>query len=194
MLDPITVRSRYRSWDAVPAYARSAIRLTPAMVSTTRGSSWRDRRRLLRLASSELLVDRSAREPGVTTLVFDQGPVFLLRQLAGAGAPIASLRATYVARWASLLDLVLVLDAPDEVLLRRTRARQKDHRLRNVPLDDALRGLAAERRSQLAALEELGEAGEVPVLQIDTSSLTIGETVRAVERCLDRTRSHERRY
>jgi broad-specificity NMP kinase len=193
-LDAVQVRSRYRTWDAAPAYARSAIRLAPAIASPSRGSSWRDRRRLVRLASSEAIVDRSARAPGITTLVFDQGPVFLLRQLAAAGPPVAGLRAVYMDRWASLLDLVVVLDAPDDALVRRARSRQKDHQLKSVPLEDARQALASERRAQTASLEELAAAGDVPVTQIDTSALDIDETVRGVRRCLDQAGARARRH
>ena len=194
-LETVVVRSRYRAWSTVPAYAHTAIRLAPAMASSLGGSSWRERRRLLRLASSEGVLLRARRDPGVATVVFDQGPVYLLRQLAAPRDPVAALRAVYLERWASLMDLILVLDASDEVLLGRTRTREKDHRLKDAPIEDARRGLAEERRSQTRVLDELVEVGAVPVRHIDTTDSRIEETVRAVERSLRETGSRaERRY
>jgi broad-specificity NMP kinase len=183
----VMVRSRYRSWGQVPAYVRSAVRLAPTLATAPRSrSSWRNGRRLLRLASSEAIVNRSSSDPGVTALVFDQGPIFLLRQISdGAAGSVAESRARYLRLWADTLDLVVVLDAPDDALLERIRSREKEHQLKEIGLDEARRGLAAERCAQQAVLDELAFAGPVKIRTIDTSNAGVDDTVTAVRRCID---------
>lgn len=184
----VTVRSRYRSWGQVPAYVRSAVRLAPTLATAARSeSSWRDGRRLLRLASSEGIVHRSRRDPEVTAFVFDQGPIFLLRQISdgSAAGSVAELRARYLRLWAETLDLVVVLDAPDDTLLGRIRSRDKGHQLKGIGPVEARRGLSAERRAQRDVLDEVAAAGPVRIRTIDTSNSGVDETVAAVRRCID---------
>ena len=88
--DAVLAMHRYRSWGNVVAYVASAIQLAPGMVTAARhGASWRDLRRLIRLASSDAVVRRLRRRRAVHAVVLDQGPVFLLRQIsASPGSPV----------------------------------------------------------------------------------------------------------
>ena len=72
-------------------------------------------------------IDRSGHGPRITVL--DHGPVYRLARLREFGPTIARSerferwRRALLDTWLNLIDLVVVLDAPDEVLLRRVDAR-----------------------------------------------------------------------
>ena len=192
--DAVLAMHRYRSWGNVVAYVASAIQLAPGMVTAARhGASWRDLRRLIRLASSDAVVRRLRRRRAVHAVVLDQGPVFLLRQISASPGspvePIARYRSRYLHRWADTLDLVVVLDASDHVLLARTRGREKRHRLKDMAADDAPQELKAERRSMEAMLSELAAAGSAEICMVDTGNASVDETVVAVLRCIDAVRA-----
>ena len=122
---------------------------------------------------------------GADAVVFDQGPLFLLKQVsetARRSSAIAAWRANRLARWGRTLDLVVLLDAPNDVLVRRIRDRAKEHVLRDIPEDVAVRALDADRRSFDALLADLCLGGPVRVERLDTSAAPIDATVEATLR------------
>lgn len=182
----IEVMSRYRSpANAVP-YAIAALELLPVLVpSLWQGRSWRERNKLIRLASSRSVVRRRARGGTARAFVFDQGPLFLLKQLADDGGPpdaIERRRRRLASSWGRTLDLALVLDAPDDVLLERIRGRDKGHQLRDEADASARAALATERRAVERVLEELGGEGTVRIQRVDTSASTVADTTAALLR------------
>jgi hypothetical protein len=71
-------------------------------------------------------------------MVFDEGPVFALAWLRGFGhesmrseAAEEWWRAT-LREWASVLDAVVVLDAPDSLLAQRIRTRPDSHEVKQA--------------------------------------------------------------
>ena len=180
----IAVMSRYRSSANAIPYAMAALELVSVLVpSLWQGRSWRERNKLIRLASSRSIVRRRARGDTTGVFVFDQGPLFLLKQLEG-GPPdaIERRRRRLAACWGRTLDLALVLDAPDDVLLERIRGRDKDHLLRDESDASARAGLATERRSIERLLEELGAEATLRVQRVDTSAFTVANTTAALLR------------
>jgi adenylate kinase family enzyme len=180
--DGIVVRSRYRSVENVPAYVGAAVRLAP-MLLTSRGA-WPDRNRIVRAESTWAITRRSVRGRA-DAVVFDQGPLFLLKQLSDAARRargIAAWRAESLHRWARTLDLVVLLDAPNDVLVQRIRDRSKEHILRDAPDDAAMRALDADRRSFDALLAEVQQDGVVRIERLDTSTASIHATVDAAIR------------
>jgi cytidylate kinase len=180
---------RYRSWGNVGAYVVAAVRLVPGIVTAARhGASSRDVRRLIRLASSDAVLRRLRRRRAVGAVVLDQGPVFLLRQISASPRssvePIPRYRSRYLHMWADVLDLIVVLDASDDVLLARTREREKRHRLQDMSEADARHELEAERRSMEATVSELTDAGAAGVV-VDTGTASVDDTVVTVVRCIE---------
>ena len=113
-------------------------------------------------------------EPG-RLLLLDHGPVFRLAMLAAHG-PAMTRTPTFrqwwrrTARdWAGLLDAVVCLDAPDEVLRSRIDARDRAHRVRHASRSEAEAFLARYREAFAAALELVASAG-TPVFHVDTSA------------------------
>lgn len=85
--------------------------------------------RLRALASS---IERTRRERE-GALVIDEGPLFALAWFdvfaaRAVGAPrFEAWRRRVLAQWAAALDLVVVVDAPDALLMERIRTRAKSH-------------------------------------------------------------------
>ena len=180
--DGIEVRSRYRSLDNAPAYAAAAVRCAPMLFASP--PAWPDRNRIVRAESSWAIARRALR--GRTdAFVFDQGPLFLLKQVsetARRSRAIAVWRADRLRRWGRTLDLVVLLDAPNHVLVQRIRDRPKDHILRDIPEDAAVRALDADRRSFDALLADLSRGRPVRIERLDTSAAPVEATVDATLR------------
>lgn len=130
-----------------------------------------------------------AREPDA--LIFDQGPVYTVAWLheTKAQSPGTDCEAQWEKRavlfWAQALDAVIMLDAPDEVLLNRIRGRSKPHSLRAGSPNEARKGLGKERALQEAALEKLTKLrSSLPVIRFDTSKQTSEQIATATLRAL----------
>jgi broad-specificity NMP kinase len=185
----IDVLSRYRRLANVPAYAMAAMRLAPSLASGPwTSASWRDRNRMIRAQSSLAIARRHARSGRTEALVFDQGPLFLLRQLGAndwsRSDAIAVRRAAALRQWSRTLDLVVLLDAPDDVLLARIRSRDKHHLFEDLPEGQARQALDADRRSFDLLLEEVRRHGCVRVDHLDTSSSSAAATAASVVRAI----------
>jgi hypothetical protein len=134
-LDP-GVRSRR------PLPLRSYLGSVPGLIPTFFALHWPLRRVLTKQVKRVLQVralHRFARRvTGGGVLVFDEGPVyFLARTLVFGGATIRTAAferwwRRAVADWAGLLDAVVWLDAPDNVLAARIHARDQSHPMRGA--------------------------------------------------------------
>jgi RecA/RadA recombinase len=119
------------------------------------------------------------------TVLLDHGPAYRLAYLLD-GPPMAKTARfqSWWTRtgisWGQLLDAVIWLDAPDDVLIRRIDKRDRGHRIRGVGRDDAAAFLARYRAAYGAVLDVLGGAG-TRIIRVDTSTApaAIGATVQA---------------
>lgn len=116
--------------------------------------------------------------PGDTgLLVLDHGPVFRLASLAAFGPPMTASRAFaglwsgLAQDWGRLLDTVVWLDAPDDVLLRRIDGRAQQHRIQHVDQAEGARFLARYREAYRTTLALVADAG-ARVVEVDTAART----------------------
>jgi hypothetical protein len=116
--------------------------------------------------------------------VFDQGPVFLLATISGPGPTIAvpehleSWWKDSLDRWASLLSLIVRLDAPDAALVERIDGRERWHYLKGAPAAAVSRELAGTRALYDRLVTELARRpGGPTVVRFDTSLEGIDEIV-----------------
>lgn len=128
---------------------------------------------------------RPAGRPRTGTTLLDHGPAFRLASLLVSGPPMVRTRPfhrwwshTCVA-WGLLLDTVVWLDAPDEVLIGRIRARDRDHRVRASSLEEAVDFLDSYREGYDATLDVLRRTG-TRVLRLDTSTASPDELAAAL--------------
>ena len=153
------------------------VRSTPGFIPlwlAARRPLWDETRHMVRLRTlREALLNRL---PQQSALVFDEGPVFALAWLRGFGHPVMRQAAseawweTACEEWARMMDLVIVLDASDEVLARRIRNRPEDHEIKQASDAEIARWMARFRQSLDWVLERLRVAPGLTVLRLDTGT------------------------
>ena len=122
-------------------------------------------------------------------LLLDHGPVFRLASLRANGPAMAGSKPfdtlwTGLARdWGRLLDVVVWLDAPDGVLLRRIDARSRAHRIRGADEDRAAGFLARYRAAYRTTLDVVTSGG-ARLVELDTASGSPDELAAAVRAAL----------
>lgn len=173
-------RKRY-----IPYYAGHAVLLLPFIVRQALagiGYSLRELNRMIRLkASHQILRRRTIKESLIAVL--DQGPVYTLTVLSGFGS--ASTQTPLFTGWweetlkegAATLDLVIWLDAPDEVLLGRIQTREKPHRIKDKSGPVAVDFLAQYRAAYKRVLDKMAAEGGTRVLYYDTHQWSLEQIV-----------------
>jgi hypothetical protein len=149
---------------------------------------------MVRLGALRRVVESEAVRHRV--ILLDEGPVFALSWLDvffsrnGDHVP-ASWRRRVIAEWATLLDVVVFIDASDLTLANRIREREKPHMVKNLP-DAEIFGFAAGfRRAFERAIGELSQAGHVVVDTLSTESDPVDEnTARLMSRLTKRRNGH----
>jgi hypothetical protein len=116
-------------------------------------------------------LERAVAGTGDVSYAFDQGPLFYLARPVLGAARMSAWRDERLRRWASLLTLVVLLDAPDEVLAERIDTREKAHALKGAELDAARAALVAARTSFDVLLGRLPPPPVGPrVMRLDTAT------------------------
>jgi cytidylate kinase len=173
--------SGYRRPENALPYVPAALEISPiALRSYLRGrGSWPQTNTLARIRMSFLIARREARA-GTKALVFDQGPLFLLDRLASDvdrypdGPRLERWRERALRNWAEVLDAIVVLEAPIDVLIERIRERPKNHRFKPVPNETLLQFLEAQRKRFEATLIDVAELDRSPpVIRIDTGNVSV---------------------
>lgn len=162
----------------LPLYAR--------LQRGARRSVWKEMKRVVYLDSLRREAGRWAGAGGV--VVFDEGPLYMmarLRQYGGSLVDHPALAAWWRGTldwWAGALAMVVRLDAPDEELRRRVRARPRQHRLQQFTDDGADAFLQSYRSIYLDLLDELRRrAPAMVVLECRTDGKEKGAVVEQVE-------------
>lgn len=116
-----------------------ALALVPTVVGAAvrrRRLRWREIAQMIRLDALRRVLRRAKKTStrGGTTILLDEGPVFAMSWLdlaiAQRGGKVPEKwRRRALARWARLLDTVILVDAPDTKLAGRIRTRAKRHRM-----------------------------------------------------------------
>jgi thymidylate kinase len=169
---------RVRDWIRWPQLVARAAALQPLfwdLAWRAPGYLWESASHLLRLKAMYPAVQKLATTGAPVAL--DEGPVFLLARLAvylNAGERSRALdlfcqNATEF--WTDKLDAVIWLDAPDPVLVRRIRERQKSHRLKQEPEEAMVEFLQSYRLAYEQVLSKLLATGEVRRMAFDTSEI-----------------------
>jgi thymidylate kinase len=193
-----TVRSGLSLW-GLPRrrLMQSAISLLPTIVSA---GLHRSRLRageiaqMIRLGALRHVVEDEVARHRV--IILDEGPVFALSWLEvffsrnGDRVP-ASWRRRVVADWATLLDVVVFIDASDLTLAKRIREREKPHMVKHLPDDEIFGFSAGFRRAFERAIGELSQAGHVVVDTLSTEADPLDEnTARLLSRLTKRGNGH----
>ncbi|HTI05312.1 MAG TPA: hypothetical protein VL549_08350 [Gemmatimonadales bacterium] len=177
-VDP-TVRSGLTLWGLPrPKLLEAVIPLIPtfltAAVRPSRRLQWEEMAQMIRLGALRRIVDDEARKHRV--IILDEGPVFALSWIdfyfARNGDRAPAWRRRAISDWASLLDVVVFIDASDSTLAQRIRTREKDHLVKNSS-DEEIYGFAAGFRKAFdRVIAEISRAGHLVVdaLRTDDSA------------------------
>lgn len=172
----------------------AAIRLLLPVIAGTAGRrgapSWADAVQLVRLRALRPAVDRVVANSGQLVLL-DEGPVFALAKLeaysraAQDSGAFGALWRDALATWRTTLDVVVWLDAPDELLVHRIRARAKAHRVKTAASLEAACFLSRYREAYGTVVTRLCAAGGPRLLRVDTSIGTPAEQASRLTAALE---------
>jgi thymidylate kinase len=193
-----TVRSGLSLW-GLPRRRlfRSAMALLPTIVGATVNRTplrAGELAQMIRLGALRSVVEDEASQHRV--IILDEGPVFALSWLDmffsrnGDRVP-ASWRSRVITEWATLLDVVVFIDASDLTLADRIRTRDKDHMVKDMP-DDEIFGFATGfRRAFERAIDELAQVGHIIVDSLKTDGAPVDEnTARLMTKLKQRRNGH----
>jgi deoxyadenosine/deoxycytidine kinase len=105
-------------------------------------------------------------------VVLDQGPIFKLAALYEFGSD--DLRRNYrwwpsmLDRWAQIIDWVVRLDGPNEVLIDRINSRDKSHEIKAIDKSTMCSYLDRYRCSYDYVISEIRSRGSADILSFDT--------------------------
>jgi len=139
----------------------------------SRSPLWHETRHMVRLRTLQRVLRRAGRHND-EVLVFDEGPIFALAWLRGFGhetlrqQPSAEWWRTALREWASLMDAVIVLDAPDELLADRIRARPHPHEVKGSPDHEIACFMVRFRQALDWVLTEMARHGGPPVVRLSS--------------------------
>ena len=179
----------------LPRLAAHGARLLPTFWGFLRDGQrpvWAEQTQLVRLETLGELVER--RRVAGRPVVLDEGPVFALSWMEvfyprREGPRRAAWRRGVLARWARLLDLVVLVDAPDPVLTYRLRTRSKGHALKHSPYAVIQAFTARYRTAFYHVGAELRAASGPRLVTLSTgdepSERTMERLVATVERNID---------
>lgn len=129
-------------WNNAPFYICNGLQLIPCLMRLRHSDSRQLTRREFAWLSilhgwSSLLGKES--QHGDKAIILDQGPVYLLAEMLLFGPQYLRQSSAdkfwpdLYGRWGATLDIVLLLDAADDILLERIRTRQQDLVVKNQP-------------------------------------------------------------
>jgi energy-coupling factor transporter ATP-binding protein EcfA2 len=130
---------------------------------------WDETRHIVRLRTLRRALERSQ---GSELVIFDEGPLFALTWLRGFGHEVLRRQEadgwwqSAIRDWASTLDAVVVLDAPDSLLAHRIRTRPHPHEVKDLPDPEIADWMARFRRALDWVLTEMGRHGGPRVVRL----------------------------
>jgi len=156
---------------------RNTVSLLPIFLHQIRHGrrfTWEEIKYLIYLAGwSEVLRQEAAED--ATAILLDHGPVFKLATLNEFGPETLKTDQFEIwwdrmfRQWASTLDMVIWVDAPDTILEQRINSRDQLHLVKGKSESEVVHFLARYRTSYEETLAKLRAAGGPRLLQFDTS-------------------------
>jgi len=177
-----TVRSGLSLW-GLPR--RRLVRSAMALLPTILGASINrtplragEMAQMIRLGALRSVVEDEASQHRV--IILDEGPVFALSWLdmfftRNSDRVPAAWRRRVIAQWATLLDVVVFIDASDITLANRIRTREKPHTVKDLPDAEIFGFSAGFRKAFERAIGELAQAGHIVVDTLKTDSDPVDE-------------------
>lgn len=181
-----------------PRLLAAALPLIPRIIASSlrpkRRPHWAVMAQMIRLGALRRVVCDEATKHRV--LILDEGPVFALSWLDvffarhGDRVP-AAWRRRIISEWATLLDVVVFIDASDLTLANRIRAREKPHMVKQSSDAEIFGFSAGFRRAFERAIDELRQVGHIVVDSLSTEMHPLaGATAQVTARLQHRRNGH----
>jgi len=176
----------------------SAVALLPTIVgslfrSAPKRLTWAEIAQMIRLGALRRVVRRESTKHRV--ILLDEGPIFALSWMDvffarnGDRAAPPGWRRRMVTDWASLLDVVVFIDASDSTLAQRIRTREKPHMVKDRS-DEEIYGFSAGFRKAFdRVVAEMSKAGHLVVDALRTDKQPQDETASRLMTTLQRKRN-----
>jgi predicted ATPase len=154
----------------------NGVQLLPTLFGFWRQSRsllWDESRHMVRLRTLRRAVERGELADG-GAVIFDEGPVFALAWLRGFGHESMRSKASdewwqiTVREWAQVMDVVVVLEAPDSLLAQRIRTRSGPHEVKDASDPEIAVWMARFRSALNWVLAQMAVAGGPSVLRVTT--------------------------
>jgi hypothetical protein len=154
----------------------NGIQLVPTFTGLwlhSRSPLWDETRHIVRLQTLRRALQKTD-AGGKGALIFDEGPIFAMAWLRGfgheslRGQPTAEWWRTALGQWASVLDAIVVLDAPDQLLAARIRARHTPHEVKELPDHEIARWMGRFRQALEWVLAELARHDGPKVVRLSS--------------------------
>lgn len=172
----------------IPIFVAHAHFLLPVFLRpcrTSRWFTWDEIKAMVYLKGwARLLRQQASNNDSVVLL--DHGPVFKLATLNAFGPERLKSRGfeawwhSMFEQWASTLDIVIWLNAPDSILLRRINARTQQHAVKGKSELEAHRFAIRYQTSYEQILAKLKAYGGPALHQFDTSQASVEQVVDEV--------------
>lgn len=185
----------------IPVFIRSALRLLPIILhrwSYSRWFTWEEIKYLIYLKGwPGILKQQAAQDENI--ILLDHGPIFKLAALNEFGPVRLKTRGygpwwnNLFKQWASIINIVVWLDAPDPVLEKRINSRTQRHAVKGKSELEVLHFLARYRTSYEQVLAKWTAYGEPRLFQYDTSQTSIEQITDEVLRAIDSYREETER-
>lgn len=177
-----------RKLEHIPVFVRNTPPLVPVILHSSRhsrGFTWEEIKYLVYLNGWPHVLGQQAAHGG-DAILLDHGPVFKLATLNAFGPEyLKTERAepwwdTMFKQWASMVDIVVWLDAPDPILEQRINSRNQRHAVKGKTEAEVLQFLARYRCSYEQILAKLMADNGPALFQFDTSQTTIEQVADEV--------------
>jgi len=147
--------------------------------------TWRETRSMVYLKAWHHVLDRQVSNNDMVT-VLDHGPIYRLALLRDFGPEITKSQLyerwwnSMLKQWATIMDMVIWLDAPDVVLLERIHTRSRWHIIKRKSGQEACEFLGRYRTSYEHIISALTAEGGPQVLRFDTDQKSVDQIVDKV--------------
>jgi hypothetical protein len=118
-------------------------------------------------------------------IILDQGPVFMMSQFYQYSINEVGLCSKWwennLSKWSRTLKGIIWIDAPDETLIQRARARPKQHGNQTRTYEEAVAFLKDSRRSLMAVIWDLEKRSQGPkVLRYENENRPATDTAHRI--------------
>lgn len=152
--------------------------------------TWNETKAIVYLNGGEYLINQLISRNG-TIILLDQGPIFQLVTLNAFGPDSLKTQGfehwwkRMYQKWASFLDIVIWLDAPEHVLKERINNREKRHIIKNSNERERSNFLAGYRLAFEQIIDNLRFNGRPKLLRYNTNQVSIEEIVDEVHNSIN---------